>query len=158
MKSTKWIVTIALGLFVITGSVVIAKDHEGGNGKGKGHDKQEDDGDRAREGEDRGHEKHSEKRYYKTHDRELTRSWYMQHQSNLPPGLAKRDQLPPGLQKQLEERGSLPSGLERHLQPVPQELEVRLTPPPPECTHVLIGGNIVMLNRRTNIVVDVFHY
>ena len=72
-----------------------------------------------------------------------------------PLGLAKRDQLPLGLQRQLVVRGTLAPGLQKRLQPVPQDLEVRLAPPPPECAHVLVGGNIVLLNRRTNLVVDI---
>ncbi len=39
----------------------------------------------------------------------------------------------------------------------PEDLERRLPPPPPDCAHVLIGGHIVLLNRSTNIVVDIFH-
>ncbi len=155
MKSTKWMFISALGVLTLSGNFALAQGHGhgNGNGNGKGHDKQEDDGDNGG-----GKGKHYEKHYYKTHDREAVRGWYVEHEGNLPPGLAKRDQLPPGLQRQLDERGTLPPGLQKRLQPVPQELEVRLTPPPPECTHVLIGGNIVLLNRRTNIVVDVFHY
>ena len=92
---------------------------------------------------------------FEDHDRQAARGWYNEHQGHLPPGLAKRDQLPPGLQRQLVVRGTLPPGLQKRLQPVPQDLEVRLAPPPPECAHVLIGGNIVLLNRRTNLVVDI---
>jgi len=29
--------------------------------------------------------------------------------------------------------------------------------PPPDCAHVLINGHIVLLNRRTNVVVDFVH-
>jgi hypothetical protein len=151
MKSTKWMFMIALGVLTLTSNFALAQGH--GHGNGKGRDQQEDGGDKGG-----GKAKHYEKHYYKTHDREAARGWYNEHEGNLPPGLAKRDQLPPGLQRQLEERGTLPPGLQKRLQPVPQDLEVRLTPPPPECAHVLIGGNIVLLNRRTNIVVDVFHY
>jgi hypothetical protein len=106
--------------------------------------------------EDHGHEgKGHDKHYSKDHDRLAARGWYDEHQGHLPPGLAKRDQLPPGLQRQLVVRSTLPPGLQKRLQPVPQDLEVRLTPPPPECAHVLIGGNIVLLNRRANLVVDI---
>jgi hypothetical protein len=47
-----------------------------------------------------GHEKHGDgddqdERYYKDHDRDTMRGWYDEHKSNPPPGLAKRDQLPP---------------------------------------------------------------
>lgn len=36
--------------------------------------------------------------YYKDQDREAMRGWYGKHQHHLPPGLAKKDQLPPGLE------------------------------------------------------------
>jgi len=39
----------------------------------------------------------------------------------------------------------------------PPDLERRLPPPPPDCAHVVIGGHIVLMNRRTNVVLDVFH-
>jgi hypothetical protein len=141
MRSTKWMVACALGVVLISGNAALGQGH----GHGKGHDKHGDDGD----DEDRGE-------HYKDHDREI-RDWYGEHESHLPPGLAKKDRLPPGLEKQLVRRGTLPPGLQKRLQPCPEDLERRLPPPPPECAHVLIGGHIVLLNRRTNIVVDVFH-
>jgi hypothetical protein len=151
MKSTKWVFTAALAFSVLTGSVVLATGQ--GNGKAKGHDKQknEADEDGNGKGKGKGHNKH----YYQDHDRQVARGWYSEHEGHLPPGLAKKDRLPPGLQRQLDARGSLPPGLQKRIQPVPRDLEVRLAPPPPECAHVLIGGNIVLLNRRTNLVVDV---
>src|SRR4029453_10507644 len=39
--------------------------------------------------------------------------------SGRPPGLEKREQLPPGLQRQLIRNGSLPPGLEKKIQPLP---------------------------------------
>lgn len=149
MKSIKWIFAGTLGILFLTGTLVLADGRGQGNGKAKGHEKHENKNDGQQEG--RGHDKH----YYKDHDRQVARGWYREHEGHLPPGLAKKDQLPPGLQRQLEVRGTLPPGLQKRLQPVPQDLEVRLAPPPPECAHVLIGGNIVLLNRRTNIVVDI---
>lgn len=139
MKSLRWMFAFALSFLVLTGCSALAQ----GNGKGKGHNKHGDDD----EGE----------QYYKDHDRDI-RGWYDEHQSDLPPGLAKKDRLPPGLEKQLVRRGSLPPGLQKRIQPCPEELERRLPPPPPDCQHVLIGGHIVLLNRKTNIVVDIFHF
>ena len=139
MKSLKWMFAFALSFLVLTAGSAFAQ----GNGKGKGHNKHGDDD----EGE----------QYYKDHDRDI-RGWYDEHQSDLPPGLAKKDRLPPGLERQLVRRGSLPPGLQKRIQPCPEELERRLPPPPPDCQHVLIGGHIVLLNRRTNIVVDIFHF
>jgi len=141
MKSTKWMFAYALGILMLTGNLALAQGH--GNGKGKGHNKHGDDDDQGE--------------YYKDHDREV-RGWYDEHQSNLPPGLAKKDRLPPGLEKQLVRRGTLPPGLQKRLQPCPEDLERRLPPPPPDCAHVLIGGHIVLLNRQTNVVVDIFHF
>jgi hypothetical protein len=151
MKNTRWILTGAISCFALTATLASADGH--GQGKGKGHekqDKQENEGE-GRSQEGRRHEKH----FSKDHDREAARGWYSEHEGRLPPGLAKKDQLPPGLQRQLVVRGTLPPGLQKRVQPVPRDLEVRLAPPPPECAHVLIGGNIVVLNRRTNLVVDV---
>ncbi len=142
MRTTRWIVACVLGAFLLTGSLARAQGH--GNGHGKGHGKHGDDDGQGE--------------YYKDRDREAVRGWYNEHGSNLPPGLAKRDQLPPGLEKQLVRRGTLPPGLQKKLQPCPQDLERRLPPPPPDCAHVLIGGHIVLLNRRTNVVVDIFHF
>jgi hypothetical protein len=143
MRSTRWMVAFAVGIFTLTSNFALAQGH--GNGHGKGHEKHGDDDGR-------------DERYYKDQDRESAREWYDEHQNSLPPGLAKKDRLPPGLEKQLVRRGTLPPGLQKRLQPVPVDLERRLPPPPPECAHVLIAGNIVLLNRRTNVVVDIFHF
>ncbi len=142
MPPTRWMVACALGALLLTGSLARAQGH--GNGHARGHGKHGD--------EDQGEP------FYKHHDREVMRGWYDGHQSNLPPGLAKRDRLPPGLEKQLVRRGTLPPGLQKRLQPCPEELERRLTPPPPDCAHVLIGGHIVLVNRRTNVVLDIVHF
>jgi Ni/Co efflux regulator RcnB len=143
MRSKKWIVALAVGVCMLTGNGAMAQGN--GNGHGKGHEKHDEDDDR-------------DEHYYNDHDRESMRGWYEDHQNNLPPGLAKRDQLPPGLEKQLVRRGTLPPGLQKRLQPCPENLERRLPPPPPECDHVLVGGHIVLLNRRTNVVVDIVHF
>jgi hypothetical protein len=61
--------------------------------------------------------------------------------------LAKRDRLPPGLERQLVVRGTLPPGLQKKMQPCPPDLERMLPTPPPNYAHVVIGGNLVLLNR-----------
>ena len=94
---------------------------------------------------------------FSSHDREIIRDYFLQNTSNLPPGLAKRGgNLPPGLEKQLQERGTLPPGLEKKIHPVPEAFVSHLPPPPPDCEHVLIGGNIVLVNRKTHLVLDIF--
>jgi hypothetical protein len=144
MTTIKWLSTCALGLSLFVGSPALAQGNGHGNGHGKGHDKHDDHDDR------------DEDSYYRGHD-ERIRSWYSGNEGHLPPGLAKKDRLPPGLEKQLVRRGTLPPGLQKKMYPCPEELERRLPPPPPDCANVVIGGHIVLLNRRTNIVVDIFH-
>lgn len=78
MKSIKWLSACVLGMLMLTGNLALAQ----GKSHGKGHNKHGDDDD---EGE----------HYYRDHDRDV-RGWYDEHQSNLPPGLAKKDRLPPG--------------------------------------------------------------
>lgn len=149
MTSRKWMMACATALFFFSGRAVLAQGNSQGHGHGKGHEKHEhgDDEDQGDRGE----------HYYRGHDREF-RQWYGEHQNNLPPGLAKKDRLPPGLERQLVVRGTLPPGLQKKIQPVPQDFDRWLPPPPPDCRHVLIGGNIVLLNVRSNLVLDVFHF
>jgi hypothetical protein len=140
MKIGKWIAAITVTMLLSSGRIALAQ----GKGHGKGHDKHGEDDQDAQ--------------FYKDHDRDVLRGWYSEHRDQLPPGLAKKDRLPPGLEKQLVRRGTLPPGLQKRLQPCPEELERQLPPPPPDCAHVVISGHLVLLNRKTNIIVDIFHF
>jgi hypothetical protein len=55
-------------------------------------------------------------------------------------------------------RGTLPPGLRKKIQPCPEDLERRLPPPPPDCEHVVVGGHLVLMNRQSYMVMDVFHF
>src|ERR1700747_3528312 len=100
--------TTLLGL-ALSATIVVAQ------GNGHGHDKhdRDDDNDRRYDRDDRdhghgnGHNKgHGHERYV---DRDADiRGWYRTHYNHLPPGLAKHDRLPPGLERQLIVRGTLP--------------------------------------------------
>jgi hypothetical protein len=135
-------------------------------GNGHGHEKHDRDDDDRHEhdydhgrGHDHGNGHHSEHGHgrYADRDRDI-RGWYRTHYEHLPPGLAKRDRLPPGLERQLIVNGTLPPGLRGRMQPCPHELEVMLPPPPPNYVHVVIGGNLVLYNRASFQVADVFHF
>jgi hypothetical protein len=150
MNSRNLMVALVLIFFVGPGNSGVRAQGKG-HGNGKGQEKQEEKQEKKAEHGGHGRSKH----YDREVDHNEARGWYVEHRGNLPPGLAKREQLPPGLQRQLVVRGTLPPGLQARVHPVPEDLEVRLSPPPPECAHVLVGGNIVLLNRRTNLVIDV---
>ncbi len=51
------------------------------------------------------------------HDHGWGEPWEYRSERGLPPGLAKRDRLPPGLEKHLWKHGSLPPGLQKKLDP-----------------------------------------
>jgi hypothetical protein len=91
-------------------------------------------------------------------ERDVLRGWYNEHQNNLPPGLAKRDRLPPGLESQLRERGTLPPGLQKKIVPLPVDLARRMPPPPSGCSRVIIGGNIVLMDTKTFYVHAIFSF
>ena len=74
---------------------------------------------------------------------------------SLPPGLGKRNTLPPGLRKQLRERGHVPPGLERHWVILPVELERRLPPLPPHYVRRAVGEDLLVIDVRANLVVSV---
>jgi hypothetical protein len=142
----------ALLTLALSGTIAAAQ------GNGHGHDKRDrDDDDRAYDDDHHGHghgHGHGHDRYA-DHGRDI-RGWYRANYDHLPPGLAKRDHLPPGLERQLVVNGTLPPGLQKKMQPCPHELEAMLPPPPPNYVHVVIGGNLVMYNRATLQIGDVF--
>lgn len=157
MKSSRFIFACATAIFLSVSGPAIARAQEHGQGHAYGHDKDKHHGDDdQQEHSDRGGDRYAH--FYGDHDRDEMRGWYHDHYGHLPPGLAKRDWLPPGLERQLIVRGTLPPGLRRKIEPCPEDLERRLPPPPPDCRHVIIGGHIVLLNRRSFLVVDVFHF
>lgn len=88
-------------------------------------------------------------------DRALIRDYYRKSKKKkkgLPPGLAKRGgQLPPGLAR----RDTLPPGLQG--EPLPRNLERRLSPLPPSYVRVRIGRDLVLMDRKTRVVLDVIY-
>jgi len=157
MKSRRWIAACAAVVLGLASVAAFAKEHGGGPGKGK--EKAQSQKRKEKAQSEKGKVKaQSEKEFrYSDHDRQAIRAWYNGRGGNLPRGLAKRDQLPPGLEQQLVVRGTLPPGLRKKMHRCPWDLVRVLPAPPPDCRHVLIGGHIVLLNRRTYVVVDIFH-
>ena len=76
--------------------------------------------------------------------------------SNLPPGLAKKDRLPPGLEKQLQRNGTLPPGLQKRVQPLPESCTVQLPRLPRDWSRVVLSGRIILLDQRQRIL-DIFY-
>ena len=119
-----------------------------GKGKGKGKGQSAASEDRA-----------GGRIVFSPRDQEMIRDYFRDQRSNLPPGLAKRDRLPPGLQKHLERDGTLPPGLQKRLVPFPEDLERRLPPLPTDCycDRRVIGVDVIIVNRRTQVILDIVH-
>jgi hypothetical protein len=80
---------------------------------------------------------------------------------SLPPGLAKKvargNALPPGWQKKLVHGETMPPVIYRECQPLPDEVIVRLPPPPSGTILVSIDGRVVRLMQATMEILDVFN-
>ncbi len=85
------------------------------------------------------------------------RAWFSNKQNleGLPPGLAKRERLPTGLERQLKKNGTLPPGLEKRLHSFPLELERLLPELHTGVVRVVIGVDIVLLDKTSNTILDI---
>ena len=73
---------------------------------------------------------------------------------NLPPGLAKRRTLPPGLSQQLRERGTLPPGLRDYYTPVPADWNPRFPAIPTYYQRYFVGSHLIIIDTRDNTLVS----
>ena len=71
----------------------------------------------------------------------------------LPPGLAKKDSLPPGLARQLERKGTLPPGLDKR--DLPTDLEAKLPPTDASRKRVIVDNDVVLIEQATGRILDI---
>ena len=138
-----WIAMLALFSFANGGGAQ-------GSGKGKGKTEQANQtaGDKVRS------VLPPSEPVFSAHEVTVIQGYFRTNSSKLPPGLAKRDTLPPGLEKQLVKNGKLPPGLQRKIQPLPIELERQLTVLPTGYRRVVIAGNVILMNQTTGLIYD----
>ena len=89
-------------------------------------------------------------------DTSAIRTCFTQHASELPPGLAKRASLPPGLERQVQRGGTLPPGLQKKVQPVPEVCESQLSPLPQGYQRVVYGNRVMLIDSKSKII-DAFN-
>jgi hypothetical protein len=94
-------------------------------------------------------------RIFTTQEITIIKTWFRDNRSGLPPGLAKKEKLPPGLEKQLQKNGQLPPGLQKKIQPLPVSLERRLRVLPTGYRRVVIAGNVILMNEKTAVIYDI---
>lgn len=93
-------------------------------------------------------------------ERQLTRDFFRRQGGNfrgkskqLPPGLAKRHTLPPGLAMQIRRNRTLPPGLAKRN--LPPGLAARLPALPPGQQRLIVGNDVVLVERNTGLILDV---
>ena len=120
-----------------------------GKGKGKGGDEWHE------KGKGKGHAKGRD-RYFSDRQRVVVHEYYGEafRTGHCPPGLAKKNNgcMPPGQAKKWRIGQRLPRDVVYY--PVPQDLVVRLGPPPSGHEYVRVAGDILLITAGTAMVVD----
>jgi hypothetical protein len=148
---------------LLCGAIWLALLPHPGFGQGNGYGQQRNQHQDQRDDDDRDGDWDRDRQprisiVFSSRDREIIRDYYHNRYSNLPPGLAKRNgNLPPGLEKHLERDGTLPPGLQKRLTPFPDDLERRLPRLPSIYRRGSIGVDVVILDRRTQRIMDIVH-
>lgn len=98
-------------------------------------------------------------------DQQVVREYILVHQKKtktkgLPPGLAKKlargGELPPGWQKKLVRGEVMPITVYQEVQPVPEAILGKMSPPPAGTRLGVIDGKVVRLAEASRTIVDVF--
>jgi len=76
-----------------------------------------------------------------------------QKHKDIPPGIAKKGSLPPGIYKQLVRNGQIPPDV--HYQPLPPDLIVQLPPIAPAYRYVIADDRVMLIQAATNVIMDV---
>jgi len=71
----------------------------------------------------------------------------------LPPGLAKKEKLPPGLERQLQRNGTLPPGLAKR--ELPPDLEQQLPEPAEGFERTIVENTVVLVEKATGRIADI---
>jgi len=71
----------------------------------------------------------------------------------LPPGLAKKGTVAPGLAAQLTRNGRLPPGLTKH--DLPDDLLAQLQPRPAGYEFVVVDDRVLLIETATSLILDV---
>lgn len=84
---------------------------------------------------------------FDSHDQQVTRDWYNQHQNNPPAGLRTRDRFSSDQESRFQKGTILDKGIRRQVHPAPPELTRQLPPPPSHHRYVAVGGHIGMIDN-----------
>jgi Ni/Co efflux regulator RcnB len=104
-------------------------------------------------------EKQTIERYYRdrfgkeTDPKDKKKSKGKKDHKGLPPGLAKRETLPPGLAQQLQRNGRLPPGLDKR--DLPDDLRAMLPKRLPGHRRVIVDNDVLLIEEATGLILDI---
>lgn len=84
----------------------------------------------------------------------LIQDYYRLGSGHLPPGVAKKGEVPPALAKQLHLGGTIPAGMEKKLDQLPEDLDHKLIPVPAGYLRRVCGMTILLILEKNLLVVD----
>ena len=141
--------TVLLTALALALAAPAMADHPRKGGKGKGKDNSA--AEYAKDGKKGGGKKFSgDERDEIVHYFDANPS----ARSQLPPGLAKKNKIPPGWQKKISVGQRIPDDVWVHRVPLPHEILVKLPPPPPGVIHVRIQDHVLKVIEKTHEVLD----
>ncbi|MDB5963615.1 MAG: hypothetical protein JWQ72_115 [Polaromonas sp.] len=154
------IIALAIASMCVAGPV-LAKDHGNGHGNGNGngkHGQKHDDERGDQRADKRQREEIKQGAFFNDQQRTSVREYYTTRYAsgkNCPPGLAKKNNgcLPPGQAKKWAVGQPVPRGVTVYA--VPQPVIVQLPPAPYGYRYARLGGDIVLVQRQNNIIVDI---
>jgi Ni/Co efflux regulator RcnB len=95
---------------------------------------------------DEGQKPVAEHTKFNDNDRQVTRTWYDGHQSNLPSGLKDTDRMAPATESQFKEGYVLDKATRKDVHTVPSTLLKLLAPAPRNYRYVAVDGYVVMID------------
>jgi hypothetical protein len=145
MSHRKFVTLLTIGTLAL-GTSALAKgaEHGGGKGKEKVVEKKVVKKTVVKNGHKGG------KVVFSTREHSTITEYYRVHK-------VKHKALPPGIRKQLVRNGTLPPGLEKQFYVFPGELNRRLPVLPVYCRRGFVGYDVVVIDTRTNIILDIIH-
>jgi len=84
---------------------------------------------------------------FDSHDQQVARDWYNQHQDHPAAGLRSQDRLSADQESRMREGSVLDKDMRRQVHPAPPDLARRLPPPPTHHRYVAVGGHIGMIDN-----------
>jgi hypothetical protein len=89
------------------------------------------------------------------HEHVVVNGWWGEHRTHPGIGFRVEDRLPADWVPRLQAGLVFDAGWRARLHPVPVDLYRRLPPPPPHFTYYVVGGHVVLVDRRNWRVADV---